>query len=341
MEWWYFTGNLHATDGRAFGFQLTFFRFALAPPVDTVDGASAWSDPQVYMAHFAVSDVAGGGFRYFERLSRKGPGMAGAAAPFHVWLDDWEARGEGDDGFPLRLRAAADGAALELVLERGKPPVLQGEDGLSRKSAEPGNASYYYSLTRMPARGTLVLDGERFEVGGDAWLDREWSTSALADDQVGWDWFSLQLDDGSELMYYRLRRRDGSTDPASAGVLVDAAGGTRALAHDEVELVAVGEWHSADGATRYPAGFVLRVPSDELELDVRPRVPGQELRVRYRYFEGAVQATGTRSGSPVAGLGYLEMTGYAVSPSPRAREAAALRAGTAGRFALCPRVAFC
>src|SRR5204863_2426117 len=214
-EWWYYTGNLRTAAGRHFGFQLTFFRIALAP--GAVVRASAWATRQLYFAHFAVSDVAGARFHAFRRGSREALGLAGASAsPFRVWIEDWSAEG---DGSSARLRASGGDVALDLELSAAKPIVAQGDRGLSRKGPEPGNASFYYSLTRMPARGIVRLGREILEVSGEAWMDREWSTSALAPGVQGWDWFALQLDDGRELMFYLLRRRDGGVDPFSAGTL--------------------------------------------------------------------------------------------------------------------------
>ncbi len=200
---------------------------------------SEWATRQAWLAHFAVSDVEGERFRSSERWSRGAAGLAGARMePFRVWLKDWSAQAAGGPVFPMRLQASAEDVGLDLTLQQGKPPVLQGERGLSRKSAEPGNASYYYSLTRMPAEGTVRLGGERFAVTGLAWMDREWSTSSLGADQVGWDWFALQLSDGSDLMLYQLRRKGGAIDPASSGTLVGPDGGSAPLSSTDFSIVA-------------------------------------------------------------------------------------------------------
>jgi predicted secreted hydrolase len=312
-EWWYYTGNLATAAGRRFGFQLTFFRNALAahPP----ERASPWATNQIYLAHFTLSDIEAGRFRSFERLERGAAGLAGAvASPFRVWLADWSATGPAAIP-PLRLRAAAggeaDGAAVDLTLSAGKPPVLEGDHGLSRKGPEPGQASYYYSLPRLPAAGTVRSGGSTFAVSGLAWIDREWSTSSLGRDQVGWDWFSLQLADGRDLMLYRLRRRDGSVEPASSGTLIEADGTSRPLRWSEVALEATGLWTSPRSGARYPAGFHLRLPALGLDLAVRPLLADQELDTSFRYWEGAVAITGTDHGAPVSGSGYVELTGYA------------------------------
>lgn len=311
-EWWYFTGNLwSAAPRRRFGYELSLFRVALSPEPDRRN--SAWATNQIYMGHFALTDAHGRQFRYFERFARAGAGLAGAQAePFRVWLEDWAVRAASDGAWQLQARSGA--VALTLRLRPTKPVVLQGERGLSRKSAEPGNASYYYSITRLASVGELHLDGTTFALQGDSWMDREWSTSALGQQQSGWDWFALQLDDGRELMYYQLRRHDGSVDPHSQGVVVDARGETHRLARDEVSVQAVETWTSPRGGT-YPNRWRLRVPKHDLDLEITPVVRDQELNVSVRYWEGAVDVRGTRRGH-----GYVELTGYADSPrSPIAR----------------------
>jgi predicted secreted hydrolase len=312
-EWWYYTGNLATAEGRRFGFQLTFFRSALAPEMP--ERASAWATRQAWLAHFTVSDVEGKRFSSFERWSRGAVGLAGIKAElFRVWVEDWSAQTEGSGSvFPLRLRASQGDVALDLKLERGKPPVLQGEKGLSRKSAEPGNASYYYSMTRMPTNGTVRVGSETFAVEGAAWMDREWSTSSLGKNQVGWDWFALQLSDGTDLMLYQLRHADGRPDPASSGSFVEPDGTSRTLAFGNFSLEALDHWQSPRSRARYPARWHVRVPSEELDLTVTPLLADQELDVSFRYWEGAVEVEGTRRGVPVQGNGYVELTGYAES----------------------------
>ncbi|HJX28469.1 MAG TPA: lipocalin-like domain-containing protein [Thermoanaerobaculia bacterium] len=320
-EWWYYTGNLATAEGRRFGFQLTFFRSALAPEMP--ERGSAWATRQAWLAHFALSNIEGEEgerFHSFERWSRGAVGLAGIqTAPFRVWVEDWSAQADGgDDGpvFPMRLRAAEGEVALDLRLEQGKPPVLQGERGLSRKSSEPGNASYYYSLTRMPATGTIRVGGESFTVQGSAWMDREWSTSSLGEGQVGWDWFALQLSDGTDLMLYQLRDAEGRPDPSSSGSIAGPGGETRPLALRDFSLEPLATWESPDSGARYPARWRVRVPSEELDLTVTPLLADQELDVSFRYWEGAVAMEGTRQGRPVRGNGYVELTGYD-EPSPR------------------------
>jgi predicted secreted hydrolase len=306
-EWWYYTGNLSTAAGRRFGFQLTFFRIALAP--DSIMRASAWATRQLYVAHFAVSDIAGRRFHAFSRSSREALELAGASAsPFRVWLDDWSAVG---DGSSARLRASDGDVAIDLEVSAAKPVVPQGDRGLSRKGAEPGNASFYYSVTRMPTRGVVRLGRETLEVTGQAWMDREWSTSALGSDVEGWDWFALQLDDGRELMFYLLRRRDGAIDPFSAGTLVLADGTIRPLEPADVRIETLAHWTSPRSRVRYPARWRLSVPSADLRLEIEPRLADQELIVGTRYWEGAVAVSGSAAARPVAGQGYVELVGYA------------------------------
>ena len=321
-EWWYFTGNLQGPDGRPFGYQLTFFRKALSPR--PVRRTSAWAASQAWMAHLALTDVQAGKHRAWERFSREALDLAGARSqPFRVWLEDWQVVG-GPAG-PWRLVAAADDARLELDLQATRPPVLQGDRGLSRKGSQPGNASYYYSLTRLETRGHVQVGGERHPVTGLSWMDREWSTSALEPGQVGWDWFSLQLSDGSDLMLYQLRRTDGTADPASSGSLADAPAGSgvtvpRPFAAADMRLLPRGTWRDPEG-TRWPVRWRIEIPREDLVLDVEPWLEAQKMDLSVPYWEGAIRARGTRRGRPVEGRGYLELTGYSsasrqVPPGP-------------------------
>jgi len=310
-EWWYYTGNLETATGRHFGFQLTFFRTALAPPEAAAERGSAWSARQLYLAHFALTDTAGRRFHAWSRLSREALGLAGARAnPFRVWLEDWSAESEAAGGLPVWLRAAEGDVAIDLVLASDKPVALQGDRGLSQKGPEPGNASYYYSQSRMSARGTVRAGGESLPVSGLAWMDREWSTSALGPDPVGWDWLALQLDDGRDVMVYRLRRRDGTADAHSAGTLIAANGATRPLAPGDLTLDALAHWTSPRSRVRYPSRWRLAIPDAALSLEITPRLADQELIVGTRYWEGAVLVEGTAAGRPIAGRGHVELVGY-------------------------------
>jgi len=313
-EWWYLTGNLETEAGRHFGFQMTFFRFAIAaePP----ERPSAWATDQLWMAHVAVTDTQAGIFHADEKFEREALGLAGARTiPFRVWLDDWELASTGDaDWFPLRLVADSDDFALDLQIERGKPLVLQGEDGLDPKGPEPGNASYYYSFTRLPAAGRIRVGSGEHVVDGLVWMDREWSTSVLGPGVEGWNWFAIQLDDGYDLMYYRLRQTDGGTAPYSGGLLVDPDGEVAArYGADEARLEATGYWTSPETGVRYTVAWRLQVPRLGIDLAVTPRLPNQELDLSVRYWEGALTVDGERDGSPVSGVGYAEHAGVSAS----------------------------
>lgn len=324
-EWWYYTGNLLAESGRRFAYQFTIFRTALAPPADAdsvLSPSSAshvptqratdetWSTRQLYMAHFALTDVRSGTHVAFERFSRDAADLAGAEAdPYRVWLEDWEVMGlPGADS--VRIRAAEEDLTLDLVLSRAKPIVLRGDRGLDQKGPDPGNASYYYSMTRMATRGTIYENGTEHSVRGWSWLDREWSTSALSSDQVGWDWFSLQLDDDVEVMYYRLRRSDGSTGAYSNGVITEPDGQDQFLSTADVQLDVLGTWESPTSGIGYPSSWRLEIPKADAVLALEPLVADQELNVSIRYWEGAVRVRGTYRGQSVEGYGFVELTGY-------------------------------
>ncbi len=306
-EWWYVTGHLDGSEGRRFGFQITIFRHGLKRGLPTRE--SAWAAQDAYMAHFAVTDVAGRRFVSFQRVSRGAAGLAGAKAqPLRVWLEDWRIEAAPDNGFPWHLQAEQDGVGLSLDISPLKPIVLQGDHGLSRKSAEAGNASYYYSISRLKVAGTLRLHAQEMPVEGLAWLDREWSTSMLADYQTGWDWFSLQLADGTDLMFIQIRHKDGTADPLSSGTLIGADGATTPLAREDVAIQVLDTWESPKGG-RYPARWRLKIKPSGRLLDIRPVLANQELRGNARYWEGAVDIQDAESGAQ-AGRGYVELTGY-------------------------------
>lgn len=309
LEWWYYTGNLQTPQGRRFGYQVTFFRVGVDP---APANPSRWAVRDLFMTHLAVSDPAGRRYRYDERLSRGGPGLAGAASDrYHVWNDDWMATREADGRHVIR--AVAKQMAVDLSLEEGKPPVINGINGVSQKGAQAGNASHYYSLTRMPTRGAITIDGERFEVTGASWMDHEFGTSFLEPEQQGWDWLSMQLDDGWEIMLYQLRRSDGSRDPRSSGTLVDPHGRSTHLTEGDFTLQPARQTVRAPSGAEYPVRWTVRVPRDQLVLDVATPLEHQELSTSgagIAYWEGMIDVAGTRQGTAIAGRGYLEMTGY-------------------------------
>ena len=305
-EWWYFTGNLETATGRRFGYELTLFRSALRPP-DFLETESGWSTRQLYMGHFSLADPEAGTFHAFERFSRGAMDLASAESPpFRIWLEDWTMTSADPTGlFPLHLRAEEDGVGIDLWLKGAKPVVLQGDHGWDPKGEGAGNASYYYSFTRIETEGSIVLGTDSLAVTGSSWKDHEWSTSALGEQEVGWDWFALQLDDDREIMFYQLRRKDGTQSPFTGGTLVQADGTYRHLPPSEVQLEVLSEWTSPESGAVYPAGWRLHVPGEAVDLRIAPIMNNQELNVSVRYWEGAVDISGSS-----AGRGYVELTGY-------------------------------
>ncbi len=314
IEWWYYTGNLDAGGGQRLGYQLTFFRIGVDPvPVNP----SRWAVRDLYMTHLALTDVTGRTYRFTERMNRAGPGWAGASTTaYRVWNEDWEAVLGPDGVHHLTARTADFG--LDLTLDERRPAVLHGDHGYSRKGAAPANASHYYSLTRMPTRGTITLGGRAFAVTGLSWMDHEFGTSFLEREQVGWDWFSIQLDDGRDLMIFQLRRADGSIDPRSSGTLVEPDGKAIPITvADGFRLTPGRTWTSAASGARYPVAWTIDIPARRLTLAVTAAVNDQELRAAngsgVTYWEGAIDVTG----QGIRGRGYLEMTGYAGAPMGR------------------------
>ena len=306
-EWWYYTGNLTTDDGQHFGYQLTFFRRALVAQEQLTERDSDWGTEQIYMGHFAISDVEAEQHEAFERFTRGSADLAGAeSAPYQVWLEDWQVEEIGENQY--RLVAQQGEFALDLILNDTKGIILQGDEGYSQKGEDPGNASYYYSQTRMVTSGTVRTERGLFDVNGLSWKDHEFSTSALSEGQVGWDWFSLQLDDGSELMFFQIRRADGSIDPFSSGTYIDSNGGTQHLERNQFDIRVRDEWESPQSGGVYPSAWTVSIPGLNLELDIEPYFNAQEMDVSYFYWEGAVKVSGSLTGS-----GYVEMTGYAGS----------------------------
>jgi predicted secreted hydrolase len=309
-EWWYYIGNVTTPGGRRFGFQLTFFRRGLSPGPPPAD--PGLSTNQVYFAHFAITDVDGRRHAFAERFARGAGGLAGArAGPFTVWLEDWRSEAEGGDGSAVRVTAREGPLSLDLALRARKPLVAHGDRGLSPKGDEAGNASYYVGYTRLAAAGRIGVDGRETSVSGEAWFDHEWSTSALDPDAVGWDWFSLQLSDGRELMCFQIRKRGGGIGAASGGTLVERDGRARRLSAADVAIDVLAHWSSPETGAVYPIRWRLRVPSVRLDVLVEPWLEAQEMRTSFIYWEGAVRVSGSAAGEPETGHGYAEMTGYA------------------------------
>jgi len=307
-EWWYYTGNLQAESGERFGYQFTIFRRGLTPGAP---GQAGLLTNQVYFSHFAITDVAAQTHRGIERFSRGAGGLAGARGePFSVWLEGWRVDSLNADGSAVRLQGQDEAMGIDLTLRAVKPIVLQGERGLSAKSDAPGNASYYLSFTRMATEGALRVNGRTLTVTGESWFDHEWSTSALGENAVGWDWFSLQLSDGRELMLYILRLKDGGVEAVSGGTLVERDGTARRINLPDFAVTATGSWASPVSQAVYPSGWRLQIPTAQLDLTIDPYVQAQEMQISVTYWEGAVKVSGASNGQPVSGNGYVELTGY-------------------------------
>jgi predicted secreted hydrolase len=319
IEWWYYTGNLDTREGRRFGYQVTFFRVGVnrTPP-----NASRWAVRDLHMAHFAVSDLASRRFHVFDRLQREGAGWAGAATDrYAVWNGTWSVRENPDGSHHLQARdrternerEPAQEISLDLTLTNTSRWMTHGRDGFSRKGADVGNASSYYSLPRLVTRGAVTVDNHRYEVTGSSWLDHEFGSSLLEADQVGWDWFGLQFEDGRELMLYQMRRRDGSRDPFSSGTLINRDGTIVRLTRDDYQLEPLESWRSEVSGTSYPIRWRVTIPKLRLAFEVRAAMPNQELHTprstNVTYWEGAVDVTGG-----VRGRGYGELTGYSNRP---------------------------
>ncbi len=311
-EWWYYTGNLESEGGERFGYQLTIFRRAVLPEVDRAERESNWATEQIYMGHFAISDVNAGEHYAFERFMRGAAGLAGAQAePYRVWLENWQIEEIAEGQY--RLMAEQDSVVLDLLLEDLKGPILHGDGGYSQKGPEEGNASHYYSQTRLESSGIMRTPKGNFGVRGLSWKDHEFSTSALSAGQVGWDWYSIQLDDGSELMVFQIRRSDGTINPFSSGTWISSIGEVLPLERKDFEIQVEDTWTSPNTGAEYPSRWILRIPMLELSLRVAPLLADQEMNVSYNYWEGAVEADGIMQGSSISGSGYVEMTGYAAS----------------------------
>ena len=309
-EWWYFTGNLKSADGLDFGCQLTFFRQGVIEPGREIP-SSGFLQRDMKFAHFAVSDIGAKKFHHFQKISRGAFGEAGFEDGERLaWIDNWSCKLIGPHDF--RLRAEDGEVCIDLTLRSWREPVIHGRDGVSQKSVGAGRASHYYSLTRLETAGTVRIGKTTHAVSGLTWFDHEWATNQLAAHQSGWDWFSLQLDNGAELMIFQIRTKDGGRDTFSSGTWIAPDGSSTKIDLADFDLEPIDWWKSPDSNGRYPVVWKISVPSKKLSLTVRARFPAQELAAKpFSYWEGAVDAEGQLSDAPIRGKGYLEMTGYA------------------------------
>ena len=319
-EWWYYTGNLFTEEGRQFGYQFTIFRSQLNPPDSGETGSAQgtdWNTDQLYLGHFAISDVENENHVFEERYSRGAAGLAGAQVePYEIWLEDWKIsrinpENSSDENFAVNIEASMeDGSSIDLEVTPSKPLILQGEQGYDKKGPEEGNASYYLAFTRMDAVGEVSVEGDSYEVQGQSWMDHEWSTSALGEDQEGWDWFSIQLSNGYDLMYYQLRNTDGSISMFTTGSVIDPDGNKITITPEEVRLEVLDRWESPHSGAEYPSQWVMEIPGQQLRLELTTLFDDQEMDVSVRYYEGTLGISGDMNGQQITGNGFIEMTGY-------------------------------
>lgn len=300
-EWWYYTGNIHRGDGHRYGFELVFFR--QGQQRDSAN-PSAWRVDDLYLAHLALTDIDAPNFRYFERVNRAGPGLAGASLEqARIWNGNWQSSWNLANGAQT-LTATENGIRFTLHLTPETAPIIHGENGISRKSDTPGHASYYVSFPLLAVEGSLDGAG----VTGTAWMDHEWFTNILEETAQGWDWFSVQLQNHTELMLFELRNRDAARPPYVSGTFIDGAGRSFALKRSEIAMQPLAWWQSPHGGARYPVRWRIAVPSRGVTLECVAAIPNQELAFSNSpvYWEGAVRYSGSHSG-----IGYMELTGYA------------------------------
>lgn len=310
-EWWYFTGNLFDGGGRRFGYELTFFRQGIQPIARRDPKASRFLVDDLKFAHFAITNVASRKFQFDQKMSRGAFGEAGFDEGNRLaWIENWALTSSGNDDFDLA--AATNFGALRLHLHAAKTPVIHGENGVSVKAAEATSASHYYSIPRFEASGEIILNGKPNAVHGETWFDHEWSSTALGKNEVGWDWLCLQGDDGSELMLYRMRLANGGVEPSSSGTWVAPDGVATHLRASDFQMTPTAFWKSSSNSAQYPIGWRIMLPAQRAEFTIRAALDDQELKLgAITYWEGAVDATGSRDDKPIKARGYLELTGYA------------------------------
>jgi predicted secreted hydrolase len=310
-EWWYFTGNVFDAEGNRFGYELTFFRQGIKPAAVRDPHASRFIVGDLKFAHFAISDVAKQQFRFEQKTSRGAFGEAGFDdAKRLAWIDNWTLSTNGDDGFDLM--ASSDAGTIHLHLRTTKSPVIHGENGVSLKAADGTSASHYYSIPRLQTTGEIFANGRTRPFRGETWFDHEWSSSQLGKGEVGWDWICVQWEDGAELMLYRMRLENGQADPSSSGTWIAPDGTATHLRASDFQMTPVATWKSKASGAQYPIGWRIALPGQRTEFTVRAALEDQELKLGpITYWEGAIDATGTRDGTAIKGRGYLELTGYA------------------------------
>lgn len=309
-EWWYFTGNLFDEGGRRFGYELTFFRHGIQPAAERDPNSSRFVIDDLKFAHFAITDVGGEKFHFDQKTNRGAFGEAGFDQGQRLaWIENWNLN-ETEAGFDIA--ATADFGAVRLRLRAAKPPIIQGENGVSVKAAGGASASHYYSIPRLETSGEIVANNATQSVRGETWFDHEWSSSQLGKDEVGWDWLCLQWDDGSALMFYRMRLANGGVEPSSSGTWIAADGTATHLRASDFQMTPTIFWKSKASNAQYPIGWRIMLPGQRADFTIQAALENQELKLgAITYWEGAIDANGTRDGKPIKGRGYLELTSYA------------------------------
>ena len=310
-EWWYFTGNLFDNEGRRFGYELTFFRHGIQPVAERDPKVSRFIVDDLKFAHFAITDVAGKKFQFDQKSSRGAFGEAGFDEGNRIaWIENWSLVATPEYEFDL---AAVTGfGAVRLHLRATKPAIVHGENGVSVKAADAASASHYYSVPEMETAGQITENGTTIEVRGASWFDHEWSSSQLGKGEVGWDWLCLQFDDGAQLMLYQMRLANGVTEPSSSGTWIAADATATHLRASDFQMRPTGFWKSDASGARYPIGWRITLPGQRAEFAIKAALEDQELKLgAITYWEGAIDAKGTRDGKLIKGRGYLELTGYA------------------------------
>jgi predicted secreted hydrolase len=320
-EWWYYSGHLQplGKDGKSFGYQLTFFRTGLTREAKVKK--SKWSIQDLYFAHLAITDESKKKFKYFEKISRGSLGEAGASPyktgekTFRIWIEDWSIEGKGPAMQNHSLKAGDKNFGIELTLTPEKNPVIHGQNGISQKAEGEGYASHYYSVPRLKTEGKIFLQNKEVSIQGISWMDHEFGSTQLREYQVGWDWFSLQLDKGMELMLYQIRQKDGKIDPYSSGTIIFPNGTYQHLPKREFQIEVLDKRKSQRSGAIYPSKWNIKVPGHQLEVILSPTVQDQELvtkeSTRVTYWEGSVKVEGKYQGDLIKGMGYVELTGYA------------------------------
>jgi predicted secreted hydrolase len=309
-EWWYYTGHLQSKDGRKFGYELTFFRFG----VDLKEAPkSAWTLSEVHSAHFAVTDEQNKRFWFDEKMNRPALNIASVdEKQLNVVNGDWSTKLEGTSH---HLQAVAPAYSVDLKLVAKKPPAIHGRNGVSQKADCKGCASHYYSLTRLDTTGTLTVGKEQISVTGVTWMDHEFGSNQMTAEQIGWDWYSVHLDNNTDLMFYVMRRKDGTFDKNSSGTVIDPDGSTRHLALSDYKITAISKWQSPTSKGTYPMGWKVDVPAIDCSFTIDPVMPEQELvtsrSTEVTYWEGSCRVSGKQRGKLISGAAYVEMTGYA------------------------------